>query len=69
MGRATEERVIRPVPRTLDAALTALQGDEVIRNTLGSLILDEFIKVKRSEWDDFAGHVGSWDRAWYLHRY
>jgi glutamine synthetase len=58
-----------PVPRTLERALEALAADTVIRDGVGPLIVDEFIKVKRSEWDAFAGHVGSWDREWYLSRY
>jgi glutamine synthetase len=58
-----------PVPRTLERALEALAADEVIREGVGALIVDEFIKVKRSEWEAFAGHVGPWDREWYLTRY
>lgn len=57
------------VPRTLEHALDALAADDVIRDGVGPLIVEEFIKVKRSEWDAFAGHVGPWDRDWYLGRY
>jgi glutamine synthetase len=57
-----------PVPRTLEHALEALAADDVICEGVGSLIVDEFVKVKRSEWDAFAGHVGAWDREWYLCR-
>jgi glutamine synthetase len=64
-----ERRGAQRVPRTLEAALQALEADEIMRNALGSLIFDELVKVKRSEWEDFAGHVGSWDREWYLRRY
>jgi glutamine synthetase len=59
----------RPVPRTLERALEALEHDEVICEALGPIIAPEFIKVKRSEWDAFAMHVGDWDREWYLWRY
>jgi glutamine synthetase len=58
-----------PIPRTLEQALDALAADETIRDGVGPLIVDELIKVKRSEWDAFAGHVGPWDREWYLNRY
>jgi glutamine synthetase len=57
------------VPPTLERALEALAADDVIRDGVGSLIVDELVKVKRSEWDAFAGHVGAWDREWYLGRY
>jgi glutamine synthetase len=62
-------RGARPLPRTLERALEYVERDETIRSALGSLILDEFIKVKRSEWDAFCAHVGEWDRSWYLERY
>jgi glutamine synthetase len=63
------EQGIRPVPPTLERALEALEADEVMRAALGPIIVDEFIKVKRSEWDAFIKHVGAWDRSWYLDRY
>jgi glutamine synthetase len=57
------------VPRTLAQALDELEADDVIRSALGSVILDEYLTIKRSEWDAFISHVGSWDRDWYLGRY
>ena len=59
----------RPVPRTLERALDHLERDRVIRGALGDLICDEFVKIKRSEWEAFCLHVGEWDRSWYLARY
>ncbi|HZS93403.1 MAG TPA: glutamine synthetase family protein [Chloroflexota bacterium] len=63
------KRGIAPLPRTLDEALNALAADPVIRDALGPVIPEEYIKVKRSEWEAFCLHVGEWDRAWYLRRY
>jgi glutamine synthetase len=60
---------VRPVPSTLEHALDALEADSVMREALGPLIADEFLKIKRSEWEAFARHVGPWDREWYLHRF
>jgi glutamine synthetase len=57
------------VPRTLAEALDRLDEDDVMRTALGDVLLNEFIKIKRSEWDAFASHVGEWDRDWYLQRY
>jgi glutamine synthetase len=69
MAAEAEQHGVRRVPRTLDEALRALEADDVIRTALGPLITDEYVKVKRSEWEDFTGHVGAWDRDWYLGRY
>ena len=62
-------RGARLVPHTLAGALECLAGDQVMSEALGPLILDEFLKVKWSEWEDFCRHVGEWDRSWYLGRY
>jgi len=58
-----------PVPPTLEHALDHLAADAVLRDALGPLIVEEFIKIKRSEWDAFRQHVSDWDRTWYLDRY
>ncbi|MBV9281330.1 MAG: glutamine synthetase [Chloroflexi bacterium] len=58
-----------PIPPTLERALDHLERDDTLRAALGDLIFDEFVKVKRSEWDAFRLHVGDWDRDWYLDRY
>lgn len=62
-------RGARPLPRTLGEALDHLASDEVIKKALGPLIVEEFVKIKRSEWEAFCAHVGEWDREWYLGRY
>jgi glutamine synthetase len=59
----------RAVPPSLDRALEYLATDNVLCAALGTPIVDEFIKIKRTEWKAFAGHVGPWDREWYLYRY
>ena len=60
---------LRPVPPTLEHALEHLAADAAMRDALGALIVKEFIKIKRSEWDAFRQYVGDWDRTWYLDRY
>jgi glutamine synthetase len=60
---------VMSVPRTLGAALGHLEVDAAIQEALGPLIVDEFVKIKRSEWEAFVSHVGQWDREWYLGRY
>jgi glutamine synthetase len=68
-ARPSGDGAAPPVPRNLAAALDCLEADEVVRSALGSLIVDEYLKIKRSEWDAFITHVGPWDRDWYLRRY
>jgi glutamine synthetase len=68
-AHSSEAGAAPPVPRNLAEALDQLEADDVVRSALGSLIVDEYLKIKRSEWDAFITHVGPWDRDWYLGRY
>ncbi|GAC1325729.1 MAG: type I glutamate--ammonia ligase [Chloroflexota bacterium] len=69
VGRSGSAGAAPPVPRTLAQALDHLAADDVIRSALGPVIVDEYLTIKRSEWEAFLSHVGSWDRDWYLGRY
>ena len=67
-GEEARARGARPVPSTLAEALDHLERDDTMREALGRLILEEFVKIKRSEWEAFRSYVGEWDREWYLGR-
>jgi len=54
------------LPGSLGEALQALQGDELVRETLGSHILDRFIEAKSSEWQEYITHVTGWELERYL---
>jgi glutamine synthetase len=54
------------LPGSLGEALAALQGDELMRETLGDHILDRFVEAKASEWQDYATHVAGWELERYL---
>jgi len=48
-------RGIQRYPTTLDAALDALERDEVLQNALGAPLAQEYIRVKRAEAEHFRG--------------
>ena len=54
------------LPRSLPEALEALEGDEVVADALGPMVLSEFLKVKRSELAAYDLHVHPWEREMYL---
>jgi len=58
-------RGIAVLPQSLDEALQALAGDEVICAALGDTLAAEFIRAKRLEWTEFARHVSPWELAHY----
>jgi glutamine synthetase len=65
--RADRETIGRPLPESLDAALEALESDEVLGRALGPEIVETFLAVKRFEIERHRAWVSDWDIAEYLH--
>jgi len=57
------------LPQNLGEAITALEKDEVICETLGANLSKEFISLKRMEWIDYSRHVSDWEVNRYLEFY
>src|SRR5262249_29429366 len=58
-------RKIRVLPQSLNEALDELERDVVIQAGLG-LIYSEFLKLKRTEWNDYHRQVSAWEVQRYL---
>jgi len=54
------------LPQSLDRALDELEADKVLAERMGEGIIEEFIKVKRQEWQDYMRHVSDWEVDRYL---
>jgi glutamine synthetase len=59
------DRGIALLPQSLEQALDALRADAVVRGALGDPLADEFDRLKRAEWTDYARHVSDWELARY----
>jgi glutamine synthetase len=70
IGRMSDEEAatlgITRLPSNLPDALAALEVNEVIARALGTIILPEFLKVKRTELAAYNIHVHPWERKLYL---
>lgn len=53
------------LPETLGEALGTLADDDVVRAALGDYVADQFLTVKRGEWDAYRRHVSPWEREHY----
>jgi glutamine synthetase len=62
-------RNIQTLPGTLPEALTEMEKDELVRETLGDHIVDRLLEAKREEWDDFRMRVTQWELDRYLDVY
>ena len=49
-----------------DDADAFLKKNEVIKEALGNIIFDEFIKIKKTELRQYETHVHSWERERYM---
>ena len=52
----------KQLPRNLLDALRLLEGSDVLRERLGDNIIDAYIKLKQSQWNDFSSHLSQWER-------
>ena len=57
------------LPPSLDAALQALDNDEVIKEALGEHIYENFKEAKEVEFDMFRTTVHQWERDMYMKMY
>lgn len=57
-----KENGIKWMPRSLDESINALAEDSVLAQTIGRSIWEEFIKIKRTEWNKYSRHVSNWER-------
>lgn len=57
------------LPRNLNEALDALEEDTVLADSIGRPIWQEFIKVKRDEWDQHFYRIDDWERKLYANSF
>ena len=57
---------ISQLPGSLAEALQELEGDSVIKDTLGEEAYTAFTRAKRAEWDEYRTRVMDWEVEYYL---
>jgi glutamine synthetase len=57
---------IESLPSTLNEALLELDKDEVVKSALTGHILENYIKAKREEWENYRIQVHQWELDRYL---
>jgi glutamine synthetase len=61
---STDERAaagIGALPTALDEAIDAMEGSELVRETLGEHVFEYFLRNKRAEWDEYSVQVTPWE--------
>jgi len=61
-----EKRGIEMLPRTLDEALRELKRDNFLKEVLGEILFEEYIKARESEWKEYREQVTEWEIKNYI---
>jgi glutamine synthetase len=61
-----KERGIVALPETLGEAIDELAESELARKALGDHVFDNYVKLKRAEWDDYRVQLTPWELEKYL---
>lgn len=61
-----QKRGINQLPGSLAEALRELEGDSVIKDTLGVEAYTAFTRAKQAEWDEYRTRVMDWEIEYYL---
>jgi glutamine synthetase len=57
---------LQPLPGSLDQAIAAMEGSELVAETLGEHVFDFFLRNKKREWEEYAAHVTRFELDRYL---
>jgi glutamine synthetase len=61
------DRGIEFLPQTLQEAVEAFAADPFVEAALGKELVDEFVKYKRNEWDEYHLTISRWETERYSH--
>ncbi|WP_422120741.1 hypothetical protein [Koleobacter methoxysyntrophicus] len=52
---------IKPYPRNLFEALKELEKSSFFRNVFGDELIDEYVKMKMHDWNEYMMYVTDWE--------
>jgi glutamine synthetase len=61
-----KEQGIVSLPETLGEAVDEFAGSELMRRALGDHVFDNFVRLKRKEWDEYRVQLTEWEMQRYL---
>ena len=57
------------LPNNLYEAINYMKESEIVKETLGEHIFNNYVEAKYDEWDDYRVHVHDWEIDNYLNKY
>ena len=62
-------RKIEELPGTLAEAISCMEKDRFMRETLGDHVFEKYISLKKEEWNRYRSQVTDWEISEYLNRF
>ena len=59
--RASGKAMPPRLPKNLEEAVASLEEDKVLRALVGEAFCEQFVQLKRAEWDAYSQHVSDWE--------
>ncbi len=56
------------LPGNMHEAIWAMEGESLVRETLGESLFDQYVAGKRKEWNEYRSQVTNWEIEQYLNR-
>ena len=58
---------IEPLPESLGHSLNIMEQSDLLKETLGPHIFENYLHVKRKQWDSYRQQITPWETEKYLH--
>ena len=58
---------IEPLPESLGHSLSIMENSSLLKETLGTHIFENYLHVKRKQWESYRQQITSWEIERYLH--
>ncbi len=61
-----EENIVGTLPQSLGEAIEEMESSKLVRRALGDHVFENYIELKKAEWDDYRVQVTPWEFDRYL---
>ncbi|MDE6602121.1 MAG: type I glutamate--ammonia ligase [Lachnospiraceae bacterium] len=68
-GQERRERKLEELPGTLAEAVSCMEKDAFMKETLGAYVFGKYITLKKEEWNRYRSQVTDWEINEYLNRF
>ena len=68
-GMVPPAEITENMPGSLEEAIRAMESDQLVLDTLGAHVAENYLEGKKKEWEEYRTRVSSWEREKYIINY